>query len=169
MNPWVRRNAGIEPSLVSMSREASAGAVLRASRSPTRSGRSEESRSITAMPWRARSSTSWAVIGSWAEGQHETRERGRRRQGGRVHVGIDVTRNQDAAGRVDDPRARADHLVAHADVRDPFTARGDVGEVDLARVDVQQGPAAHIQIGGGSAASNVGEAAALSDGHSDQL
>ena len=60
-------NAGIEPSLVSMSREASAGAVLSASSSPTRSGRSDDSRNITAMPWRARSRTSWAVIGSWSE------------------------------------------------------------------------------------------------------
>ena len=104
-----------------------------------------------------------------AERQHETRERGRRRQGGRVHVGIDVARNQDAARRVDDPRARADHLVAHADVRDPFAARGDVGRVELPGVHVEQGSAAHIEIGGGGAASDVGEAPTLSDGHSDQL
>ncbi len=62
-------NAGIEPSLVSISRDASAGAVFKASSSPTRSGRRDDSRSITAMPRRARSSTSCAVIGSWAEGK----------------------------------------------------------------------------------------------------
>ena len=45
-----RMKAGIEPSAVSMRRETRAGAVLRASSRPARSGRSEDSRSMTAMP-----------------------------------------------------------------------------------------------------------------------
>ena len=64
MKPLARMKAGIEPSHVSIRRETSAGAALSASRRPARSGRSEDSRSMTLMPWRARSSTWGAVMGS---------------------------------------------------------------------------------------------------------
>ncbi len=100
-----------------------------------------------------------------AERQDESRERGRRRQGRRVHVGVDVAGNEHVAGRVQHPGARADHLVAAADIGDPLSPRGDAGRVELARVDVEQRPAAHVEIGGGGAASDVGETPALSDGH----
>ena len=86
-----------------------------------------------------------------------------------MHVRVDVTRDEHVAGRVQHPRARADHLGARADVRDPLSPRGDVGPVELARVDVEQRPAAHVEIGGSDAASDVGETPTLNDGHSKRL
>jgi hypothetical protein len=82
-----------------------------------------------------------------------------------MNVRVDVAGDQDVARRIENLRARAHHLVAHADVRDPLTPRRDVGRVQLAGIDVEQSAAAHVQIGGSGATSHVGQAPTLSDGH----
>ena len=86
-----------------------------------------------------------------------------------MHVRVDVTGHQDLPPRVHHARARADHVVAGADVRDPLAFGGDAGRIDLAGVDVEQRSAAHVEVGVGGAASDVGEAPALSDGHDSRL
>ena len=100
-----------------------------------------------------------------AERQDEPCQRGRRGEGGRMHVRVDVAGDQHLRPGVDHARARPDHVVAGAHVGDPLALDGDGGRIDLAGIDVEQRSAAHVEIGRGGAASDVGEAPALSDGH----
>ena len=82
-----------------------------------------------------------------------------------MHVRVDVARHDHLPARVHDARARADHVVAGADVRDAFAADGDAGRIELPGVDVEQRSAAHVEIGVRAATRDVGETPTLSDGH----
>ena len=97
--------------------------------------------------------------------QHVAREGGGRDDVGGVHVRVDVAGHEDAPARLQHARARADHVVARADVGNALTADGDVRRVHLARVDVEQRAAAKVEIGGRGAARDRGEAPSLGEPH----
>src|SRR5207245_1933723 len=98
-------------------------------------------------------------------GQDEARERRGGRDVGGVDVGVDVAGNEDLVRRVEHRRARPDHILAPADVRDPLALDGDGRGIELARVDVEQCAAADHEVRGQGTPRDVGELPALGHVH----